>query len=78
MTDSNTSTIEKVKDWITLSIAVITCIAGIIFWVQSSSNSKFERFEKEISELKAELSQIRQDNNKILRVVGRLEGRLNN
>ena len=78
MTASNDSTVEKVKEWITLSIAIITCIAGIIFWVQSASNSKFEQVEKQISELKTELNQIRQDNNKILRVVGRLEGRLNN
>tara|TARA_R100000005_G_scaffold91014_1_gene62929 strand:+ start:895 stop:1131 length:237 start_codon:yes stop_codon:yes gene_type:complete len=78
MTQPSNSTVEKVKEWITLSIAIVTCIAGIIFWVQSASNSKFERVEKQISELKAELNQIRQDNNKILRVVGRLEGRLNN
>jgi len=78
MATSNNSALEKAKDWLTLCIAVITCIAGIIFWVQSASNSKFERVENEIVQLKAELNQIRQDNNKILRVVGRLEGRLNN
>tara|TARA_R110002020_G_scaffold243800_1_gene457401 strand:- start:635 stop:871 length:237 start_codon:yes stop_codon:yes gene_type:complete len=78
MSNNNPSTLEKVKDWITLSVAVVTCIVGIVFWVQSASNSKFERVEQQITELKAEINQIRQDNNRILRVVGRLEGRLSN
>ena len=74
---SNQSTIEKIKDWFTFIVAVVACVSGVIFWVQSTSASNLERIEDEISELKVEVNQIRKDNNKILRVIGRLEGRLN-
>ena len=74
---SNQSTIEKIKDWFTFAIAVIACVSGVIFWVQSTSTSNLEHVEHQINELKAEIDQIQKDNNKILRVIGRLEGRLN-
>ena len=47
MTQSNN--IENIKDWFTFVVAVITCVAGVIFWVQSSSNPKIEKLEKEIN-----------------------------
>tara|TARA_R110002073_G_scaffold283564_6_gene447820 strand:+ start:35 stop:304 length:270 start_codon:yes stop_codon:yes gene_type:complete len=73
---NSSNPITSVKDWFTFVVAVITCVAGVIFWVQSSSNHKFDTVEKEISQLKEEITKIREDNSKILRVVGRLEGQL--
>jgi septal ring factor EnvC (AmiA/AmiB activator) len=74
---SQQSTIEKVKDWFTFLVAVVACVSGVIFWVQSTSASNLEHIEHQISELKVEINQIQKNNNKILRVIGRLEGRLN-
>jgi len=76
MTQSNN--IENIKDWFTFVVAVITCVAGVIFWVQSSSNPKIEKLEKEITILRQDIQNIRDDNSKILRIVGRLEGKLEN
>ena len=73
---SQSSQFSAIKDWFTFIVAVIVSIAGVIFWVQSASSHKFDNIEKEISELKSEISKIREDNSRILRVVGRLEGRL--
>jgi len=70
------NSINSIKDWFTFVVAIITCVAGVIFWVQSSSNHKFDTVEKEISQLKKEITKIREDNSKILRVVGRQEGQL--
>ena len=66
------------KDWLTFMIAVIACVAGVIFWVQSSNNPKFEKIEKEISVLREDIKKIRANNSDILRIVGRLEGKLDN
>ena len=66
------------KDWLTFIIAVIACVAGVIFWVQSSNNPKFEKIEKEISVLREDIKKIRENNRDILRIVGRLEGKLDN
>ena len=74
---SNQSTIEKIKDWFTFIVAVVACVSGVIFWVQSTSASNLEHIEHQIVELKEEIDQIQKDNNRILRVIGRLEGRLN-
>ena len=70
--------IQALKDWFTLIIATVATVAGVIFWVQSINNPKFEEFEKEIQVLREDISQIRINNNEILRIVGRLEGRLEN
>ena len=42
---SQTNNIEKVKDWFVFIVAVVTCVAGVIFWVQSSNNPRFEKLE---------------------------------
>ena len=68
--------VEKIKDWVVFVIAVITCVAGVIFWVQSSNNPRFEKIEKEISILRQDIKNIRNNNSEILRIVGRLEGKL--
>ena len=44
------SNFENVKDWITFFFAVIACVAGVIFWVQSSNNPRFEKIEKVIAD----------------------------
>ena len=70
------SNFENVKDWITFFFAVIACVAGVIFWVQSSNNPRFEKIEKEINILRQDIKNIRNNNSEILRIVGRLEGKL--
>ena len=69
---------ENIKDWLTFFIAVVACVAGIIFWVQSSNDPRFEKIEKEITILRQDIKNIRVNNSEILRIVGRLEGKLEN
>ena len=68
--------VEKIKDWVVFFIAVVTCVAGVIFWVQSSNNPRFEKIENEINILRQDIKNIRNNNSEILRIVGRLEGKL--
>ena len=75
---SQTNNIEKIKDWFVFVVAVVTCVAGVIFWVQSSNNPRFEKLEKEINILRQDIKNIRDNNSEILRIVGRLEGKLEN
>jgi len=75
---SNNININTIKDWSTFIIAVIMSVAGIIFWVQNINDSKFEEIEKEIQFLRDDINQIRIDNHEILRIVGRLEGKVEN
>ena len=57
-------------------MAIVATIAGVIFWVQSINDPKFEEIEKEIQLLRDDIVQIRVNNNEILRIVGKLEGKL--
>ena len=75
---NNTNNIDYMKDWLTFMIAVIACVAGVIFWVQSSNDPKFLKIESEINVLKEDIKGIRSNNNEILRIIGRLEGKLDN
>jgi len=75
---SESANIGNLKDWFTFVISVVACVAGVIFWVQSSNNPRFEKIEKDISVLREDIKNIREDNNEILRIVGRLEGKLDN
>jgi len=68
--------VDNIKDWFTFSVAVIACVAGVIFWVLSSNDPRFEKIEKEISTLTQDIKNIRVNNSEILRIVGRLEGKL--
>ena len=63
---------------VTFVVAVIACVAGVIFWVQSSNNPRFEKLEEEITILRQDIKSIRVNNSEILRIVGRLEGKLDN
>jgi ABC-type transporter Mla subunit MlaD len=74
---SQTNNIERLKDWFTFAVAVVACVAGVIFWVQTSNNPRFEKLENEVTILRQDIKNIRDDNSKILRIVGRLEGKLN-
>lgn len=62
------------KEWFSFIVAVVGCIAGVIFWVQSSSNEKYERLESEISDIRQEVKEITKQNGEILRQIGKLEG----
>lgn len=75
---SESTSIENLKDWFTFIVAVVVCVAGVIFWVQSTNNPRFEKIEKDISVLREDIKNIRNDNSEILRIVGRLEGKLDN
>ncbi len=75
---SQQNSIDKIKDWFVFCVAVVTCVAGVIFWVQSSNNPRFEKLEKEINILRQDIKNIRDNNSEILRIVGRLEGKLEN
>ena len=67
---------QSVKEWFSFAVAVVVCVAGVIFWVQQSSDDKIRHIEKEIAELRADINKIRDNNNEILRIIGRLEGKL--
>jgi len=75
---SEPTEIDNFKDWMTFIAAVIACVAGVIFWVQSSNDPRFEKIEKEITILRQDIKNIRKNNSEILRIVGRLEGKLEN
>jgi hypothetical protein len=75
---SKPANINNLKEWLTFFAGIIACVAGIIFWVQSSSNPRFEHIESEISILRQDIKNIRVNNSEILRIVGRLEGKLEN
>tara|TARA_R100001079_G_scaffold105716_1_gene73244 strand:- start:1680 stop:1952 length:273 start_codon:yes stop_codon:yes gene_type:complete len=75
-TPNNSISVQALKEWVTLIISIVACIAGVIFWVQTASDAKFDRMQSQIDSLKKDMDQIESDNDKILRVIGRLEGRL--
>ena len=70
--------IQTLKDWMTFFVAVIVAVAGVIFWVQSINDPKFEEIENKIQLLRSDIVQIRENNGEILRIVGRLDGKIEN
>tara|TARA_R110002020_G_scaffold219118_3_gene426999 strand:- start:724 stop:954 length:231 start_codon:yes stop_codon:yes gene_type:complete len=74
---SNNSNFSQIKDWLTLSIAVVAAIASVIFWVQSADDGRITRVESEITELKHDMKEITKQNSEILRLIGRIEGAMN-
>jgi len=70
--------LKDLKDYILLSMAVISAIAGIIFWVQSSNDEKISRLDRDIEVIQVDINKIKDNNTEILRVIGRLEGKLDN
>ena len=73
---SSNVNIQTLKDWMTFFVAVIVAVAGVIFWVQSINDPKFEEIENKIQLLRSDIVQIRENNGEILRIVGRLEGKM--
>ena len=71
---SNNNSLTQAKDWVTFAIAIVAAIASIIFWVQSADDSRINRIEGEIKELKQDMKAITKQNSEILRLIGRIEG----
>ena len=79
MSDQNNNlNIKVLKEWFTFIVAIVATIAGVIFWVQSINDPKFERLEQEIQTLKSDISEIRNNTTEILRPIGRIEGKISN
>ena len=55
---SNNNSLTQAKDWVTFAIAIVAAIASIIFWVQSADDSRINRIEGEIKELKQDMKEI--------------------
>tara|TARA_Y100000310_G_scaffold314250_1_gene363439 strand:+ start:276 stop:503 length:228 start_codon:yes stop_codon:yes gene_type:complete len=68
--------IQTIKEWFTFIVALVVTVAGVIFWIQTINDPKFQEIEKEIEFLREDITQIRDNNNEILRIIGRLEGKL--
>ena len=75
---NSTVNIQALKDWFTFIFAVLATVAGVIFWIQSANDPKFKEIENKIQLLRQDVTQIRENNSKILRIVGRLEGKIEN
>lgn len=73
-----TFNIDNIKDWFTFIVAVIACVSGVIFWVQSADDPRFLEIERDVYDLKQDIKSIQDDNNEILRIIGQLEGKLEN
>ena len=77
MSNSNLN-IGALREYIMLVVAIITAVAGIIFWVQNVDKDKIERLERDIEMIQVDINKIKDNNTEILRVIGRLEGKLDN
>jgi len=78
MAEENNLSVSALREYIMLVVAVVTAIAGIIFWVQNVDDDKIERLERDIEVIQADINKIKDNNTEILRVIGRLEGKLDN
>tara|TARA_R100000353_G_scaffold26856_1_gene22671 strand:- start:532 stop:768 length:237 start_codon:yes stop_codon:yes gene_type:complete len=76
MSQPPNDTIRNIKDWFTFAVAVVATVSGIIFWIQRADNDKFERIESKIEAVEADVDKIREDNVEIIRLIGKLEGKL--
>jgi len=70
--------ISSLRDYILLGVAIVTTVAGIIFWIQNVGDERIERVEHEIELIRSNIDKIKDNNNEILRIIGRLEGKLDN
>lgn len=70
--------ISALKEWFSFIVAVVGCVAGIIFWVQNSNSKEYEKLEGEIAEIRQEVKEITKQNGEILRQIGKLEGLIEN
>tara|TARA_Y100001937_G_scaffold123688_1_gene186965 strand:+ start:255 stop:482 length:228 start_codon:yes stop_codon:yes gene_type:complete len=72
----STSNIQTIKDWFTFMVAVVACVSATIFWIQNANDAEVSRIDTKIEKLQEEIDKIRQNNNEILRIIGRLEGKI--
>jgi uncharacterized protein YoxC len=75
---NNNLNVSALREYIMLVVAIITAVAGIIFWVQNVDKDRIERVERDIESIQTDIDKIKDNNTEILRVVGRLEGKLDN
>jgi len=75
MSETN-NTLNSIKDWFTFAVAVVATVSGVIFWIQRADNDKFERIESKIEAVETDVDKIREDNVEIIRLIGKLEGKL--
>lgn len=66
--------LNNIKELFTFAVAVVACVAGTIFWVQSVSDSKIQELKEDLAEVKLDIKKIQDDNREIIRIMGRLEG----
>jgi len=81
MSDQNAQgilSIGVIRDYLLLGVAIVTAIAGIIFWVQNVDDDRIQRLEHDIEMIQTDINKIKDNNNEILRIIGRLEGKLDN
>jgi len=76
MVQESNDTLKNIKDWFTFAVAVIATVSGVILWIQRADNDKFERIETKIESVEADIDKIREDNVEIIRLIGKLEGKL--
>ena len=76
MSQSPNDTIRNIKDWFTFAVAVVATVSGVIFWIQRADNDKFERIESKIEAVESDVDKIREDNVEIIRLICKLEGKL--
>ena len=76
MSQPPNDTIRNIKDWFTFAVAVVATVSGVIFWIQRADNDKFERIESKIEAVESDVDKIREDNVEIIRLIGKLEGKL--
>jgi len=75
---SSSVTISMIRDYILLGVAIVTAVAGLIFWIQNVGDDRIERVEHEIELIRSDVNKIKDNNTEILRIIGRLEGKLDN
>ena len=76
MSQPPNNTLRNIKDWFTFAVAVVATVSGVIFWIQRADNDKFERIESKIEAVESDVDKIREDNVEIIRLIGKLEGKL--
>jgi GTPase len=74
-TDEN-ETLKTIKEWFTFAVAVTATVSGVIFWIQKADDDKFQRIEDKIEAVETDVDKIREDNVEIIRLIGKLEGKL--
>jgi len=67
---------QAIKDWFTFMVAVVACVSATIFWIQNANDTELARIDSKIEKLQEEIDKIRHNNNEILRIIGRLEGKI--